>query len=181
MIYFMRGLTKPYIMSIDIEYDNNEIIQIGSIVVKNIGENLYQPYKSLNLYVKKDILSKFIQDYTNITKSFLDEYGEDEDNAKRIWREYISEFAYDDLLIISHGIHQDIMLMNECGFNIEGYENWCTYYYSKCVLKREWQLSLSDIIEECGLIPISEHNAYADALSTLNIFSFLLKLEGEEK
>ena len=28
MIYYMRGMDKPYIMAVDIEYDKNKIIQL---------------------------------------------------------------------------------------------------------------------------------------------------------
>ena len=74
MIYYMRGMDKPYIMSIDVEYDKNKIIQLGSIILKKIGKELYQPCRSLNVYIKTNIC-QFVQDYTNITQEFLDNYG----------------------------------------------------------------------------------------------------------
>lgn len=179
MIYYMRGIDKPYIMSIDIEYDKEKIIQIGSITLKKIGKYLYQPCRSINIYIKRKDLSQFIQDYTNITKEFLNTYGCDIKEAQEKWKEYMSYFTYDNVLIISHGIYQDSIIMKNNGFNIDGYEHWCTYNQSKWTFERENNLTLSDIVKEGGLLPISEHNAYADALSTLNIFSLLLKLEGD--
>ena len=75
MIYYMRGMVKPYIMAIDIEYDKNAIIQLGSITLKIVGEYLYQPCRSLNIYIKRENVCQFVQDYTNITQDFLNEYG----------------------------------------------------------------------------------------------------------
>ena len=181
MIYYMRGMDKPYIMAIDIEYDKNKIIQLGSVTLKNIGENLYQPCRSLNVYIKTPDVCQFVQDYTNITQEFLDEYGETKEEAKLKWEQYINDFTFDDVLIVSHGIYQDSLLMKENGFSIDCYEHWCTYNHSKWVLDRDHNLSLSDVLMDSGLLPVNQHNAYADAVSTLNVLSFLLKLEGDQK
>ena len=181
MIYYMRGMDKPYIMSIDIEYDNFNIIQLGSIMLKRIGEELYQPCKSLNVYIKRQKICQFVQNYTNITQEFLDEFGESLETAQLKWQEYINGLDTDDVLVISHGIYQDSLLMKENGFDIDFYEHWCTLNHSKWVLERENNLTLSDVLKESGLLPINEHNAYADAFSTLNILSFLLKIEGDQK
>lgn len=83
MIYYMRGMDKPYIMAIDIEYDKNAIIQLGSITLKRVGEYLYQPCRSLNIYIRKNDLCQFVQDYTNITQDFLNEYGETLEEAQK--------------------------------------------------------------------------------------------------
>ena len=70
----MHNVNKKYIASIDIEYDNGDIIQIGSIMLKKIGKNIFQTCKSFNIYIQKDNLSKFIQEYTNINQDFLKFY-----------------------------------------------------------------------------------------------------------
>lgn len=123
MIYYMRGMDKPYIMAVDIEYDKNKIIQLGSITLKNIGENLYQPCRSLNVYIKTQNVCQFVQDYTNITQEFLDEYGETKEEAQLKWKQYINDFTFDDVVIVSHGIYQDSLLMKENGFSIDCYEH----------------------------------------------------------
>lgn len=179
MIYYMRGMNKPYIMSVDIEYDNTRIIQLGSITLKNIGKNMYQPCRSLNVYIKTPKVCQFVQDYTNITQEFLNMYGVDQEEAVRLWGEYVDGLLPDDVLVVSHGIHQDGLLMRDFGFNIDAYEHWCTYNHSKWIMERDNNLSLSDMLKEGGLLPIGEHNAYADALSTLNVLALLLKLEGD--
>lgn len=180
MIYFMRGMEKPYIMSIDIEYDKNRIIQLGSILLQRIGHNIYQPCRSLNVYIRTPKVCQFVQDYTNITQEFLDTYGVSKEEAIQQWLTYTNGLAADDVLVVSHGIHQDSILMKEFGFDIDSYEHWCTYNHSKWVLERENFLTLSEVLKEGGLIPVGEHNAYADALSTLNVLAFLLKMEEEK-
>lgn len=175
----MRGIEKPYIMSIDIEYDKNRIIQLGSILLKHIGHSIYQPCRSLNVYIQTPKVCQFVQDYTNITQEFLDTYGVSKEEAIQQWLAYNEGLAADDVLVVSHGIHQDSLLMRDFGFNIDTYEHWCTYNHSKWVLERENALTLSEVLKEGGLIPVGEHNAYADALATLNVLAFLLKTEEE--
>jgi hypothetical protein len=87
----------------------------------------------------------------------------------------------DDMLVLSHGIHQDSIILKENGFSIDEYEHWCTYNMSKWVVGRDTHLTLSDLLKEFGIIPVGEHNAYADSLNTLLLFSVLLKLDSEEK
>lgn len=123
MIYYMRGMDKPYIMAIDIEYDKSAIIQLGAIILKRIGDYLYQPCRSLNIYIKRDNVCQFVQDYTNITQEFLDEYGEDLEVAQEQWKEFLDGFDYDDVLAVSHGIYQDSILMKNHGFDIDMYEH----------------------------------------------------------
>ena len=178
MIYYMHNVNKKYIASIDIEYDNGDIIQIGSIMLKKIGKNIFQTCKSFNIYIQKDNLSKFIQEYTNINQDFLNEYGVSLEEAQALWKTYVGNIGKDDILFVSHGINQDSCMLRNHGFNIDEFEHYCTYNMSRWVLERDNKLSLSDVMREGGLSPIQEHNAYADALATINVFSYLLKIEG---
>lgn len=179
MIYYMRGMEKPYIMAIDVEYDKDKIIQLGSILLKNIGGCLYQPCRSLNVYIAQTNICQFIQDYTNITKEFMKEYGDSLEEAQSKWSAYIDGLKTEDVLVVSHGINQDSIIMRSNGFDIDCFEHWCTYNHAKWVFKRQNNVGLADILQESGLIPVGEHNAYGDAFSTLSVLSFLLKLEGE--
>jgi hypothetical protein len=72
----MRDEIKPYLVSLDIEHDGQNIIQIGAIMLKSIGENIYQICRSMNVYIKNNKgISTFVQKYTDISNSFLDAYG----------------------------------------------------------------------------------------------------------
>ena len=177
MIYYMHGMSKPYIMAFDIEYDKEKLIQVAGIILKNIGKNIYQIYRSFNSYIKQENLSIFVQQYTNITQEFIAQYGVSLSESIDTWNKFVEEIDYDDMLIVSHGIYQDSVILKNNGFDITPYEQWCTYNMSKWVLDRDCNISLSDLCQEFGMIPISTHNAYADSLMTLNILSVLLKIE----
>lgn len=81
MIYYMHNISKPYILSVDVEYDKNKLVQVGAIMLKNVGENLYQICRSFNVYIKDNSVSRFVQEYTNITEEFLKEYGVTKEQA----------------------------------------------------------------------------------------------------
>lgn len=127
----MHNVNKEYIASIDIEYDNGNIIQIGSIMLKKIGKNIFQVCRSFNVYIKKEGVTKFVQEYTNINQSFLNEYGVSLQEAQESWKEYLKDIDEDDLLFVSHGIYQDSLILANNGFSIDSYEHWCTCNMSK--------------------------------------------------
>lgn len=76
MIFYMRDESKPYIISLDIEHEGRQIIQVGAIMLQWIGDSVYQICRSLNVYVDVDFpLSAFVQKYTEITNSVIRDYG----------------------------------------------------------------------------------------------------------
>lgn len=131
MIYYMHSMSKPYIMSVDVEYDKDKLIQVGAIILKHLGNHLYQVCRSYNTYIKQNDLSAFVQDYTNITQDFIQEYGVELDEAHKLWEEFVSSIHPEDILVVSHGIHQDDIILYNNGFDISRNEHWCTYNMSK--------------------------------------------------
>ena len=132
MILFMQNMTKPYILVFDIEHESQKIIQISGIIVEHLGNNLYQICRSINIYIKDNIIpSIFVQQYTNITFDFLTQYGVKLEKAQRQWKDFLQPFKKDDLLVVSHGIFQDSIIMRNNGFAIDDYEQWCTYNMAK--------------------------------------------------
>lgn len=180
MVIYMHNLIKPYILVFDIEYDKQQIIQISGILLQNIRKGLYQINRSINIYINNPHLSSFVQNYTNITQEFLDEYGVDLDEAHQLWKEFLEPFDPDDVLVVSHGIYQDSLVLRDNGFDIEDYEHWCTYNMAKWVLDRDDHLTLNDICAEMGYSMLFPHNAYADALANVFVYSFLLKPAEED-
>lgn len=76
MIFYMRDESKPYIVSLDVEHEGRQIIQVGAVMLQWIGESVYQICRSLNVYVKVDFtISAFVQRYTDITNDFIQQYG----------------------------------------------------------------------------------------------------------
>lgn len=51
---------------------------------------------------------------------------------------------------------------------------------SRFLLQRDNHLSLQELVEEGGYMPIQQHNAYSDAFSNVMLYSYLLKLQGDE-
>lgn len=180
MVFYMCGMTKPYIVVFDLEYDKQEIIQLSAIILQKIKKSVYQVNRSINIYINHPYLSNFVQDYTNITQSFLDEYGVPLEEAQEQWEEFLEPFNPDDVLMVSHGIYQDALILSDNGFNIDNYEHWCTYNMAKWTFERADHLTLHDVCEEIGYAMICQHNAYADALATIFVYSFLLKVEEDE-
>lgn len=85
MIFYMRDESKPYLLSIDIEHEGHNIIQLSGIMLKLIGENVYQICRNINIYIKqKNPISNFVQHYTNISFDFLEKYGVDLEEARRL-------------------------------------------------------------------------------------------------
>lgn len=181
MVFYMQNELKPYLLSIDIEHDEQKIIQISGIMLQSIADNIYQICRSINLYVRPPhSLSSFIQQYTGISSSFIEEYGVSLEEANQAWEEFLEGIDRDDLLIFSHGIFQDLELLTENGFYVDDYEIWDTLNLSKYTFNRDTHLTLQELVSEAGLPPIQQHNAYSDALSTLLLYSYLLKTQGDD-
>lgn len=58
MIVHFAGQTKPYVLILDVEHDQERLIQVAGLLFKNVGENLYQVAKNFDLYIKQQTLSK---------------------------------------------------------------------------------------------------------------------------
>lgn len=177
----MRNEIKPYLLSLDVEHEGGKIIQLSGIMLVQIAPNIYQICRNLNVYIKIDQhISQFIQGYTGITNTFLEQYGVSLEEAQEQWDLFVGGINPDDILLFSHGIFQDLELLNENGFDLADYELWDTYNMSRFLLQRDNHLSLQELVEEGGYMPIQQHNAYSDAFSNVMLYSYLLKLQGDE-
>lgn len=177
MILFLEGMEKPHICAFDIEHDQGRLIQFAGIIFQNVGGNLYQISRSLNVYIKQPYLSEFISTFSRIDEDFINMYGVELEEAQEQFNSFID--GLDDILFASHGIFQDSLILKENGIQLGAYDHLCTYELAKRVLDRKNQLSLNSIANECGCMNVGNHNAYGDALTTAYILSFLLKKQGE--
>lgn len=181
MIVYFHKVNKPYIMVIDVEHDQGKLLEFAAVLFKRVGKYLYQICKSVNFYVKQKRLTPFIKDYICIDENFLDEYGVEMEEARDMFEEFVERIPSDDLMVVSHGIHQDDLVLFNNGINIGIYEHWCTYNMSKWVLERYNNLTLEEVSREFGYTILSKHNAYADVWATVAVYSGLLKIEEEEE
>lgn len=178
MILYFNHLEAPYICVFDIEHDQCELVQFAGLLFKRIGDGLYQLSRNLNLYVEHKI-TPFFKKFSKISQSFLDEYGVSKEDAKETLHEFLDGIPKEHLLLVSHGVYQDNIILNRNDIKTEGYNTLCTYELAKKVTGRLNHLTVHDLCNECGCVGIAEHNAYSDAFMTACILSFLLK-QGDE-
>lgn len=168
----------PYICVFDIEHDSGKIFQFSGIMYKRVGEGLYQLCRNINMYANIEV-SRFITKLTGITQNFLNHYGANAADFVGGFKNFIGDISLEEILFVSHGAQQDMLLLFENGFPLEGSHYACTYSLAKKVLKRGEHLTLRDVAEESGYV-FPAHNAYPDALATASVLSFLLKKKGEK-
>lgn len=58
MIVYFAGQTKPYVLILDVEHDQEKLIQVAGLLFKNVGDSLYQIAKNFNFYIKQKELNK---------------------------------------------------------------------------------------------------------------------------
>ena len=123
-------------------------------------------------------ISKFISKFTGVTQNFLMSYGVSKKEFIELFEKFIEGISLEDVVFLSHGAHQDMKILIENDFPLDGAHYMCTYGMAKQILDRSERLTVGDIAEECGYV-FSAHNAYDDAIATAIILSFLLKKRGE--
>ena len=75
MIIKCYNENHPYLLFIDIEFDNTHLIQFAGLLFKRIDtDGSYQLQTSINQYVSAKVGYPFME-YTGINNSFLDENG----------------------------------------------------------------------------------------------------------
>ena len=177
-----------YLLFIDLEFSNQQLVQFAGLLFQRVDDETYQLARSLNLYISQKVCYPFVE-YTNITNNFLEENGIPIDDARSlIFDDFLLDIPLNELEIISHGLKNDRLVLlssninlSSCGDNpIDGY---CTYMNARRILGRQNHLTLSDIAEECGYYLHSAHNAYNDVWAEVSVFTYLRKIEkqkGEE-
>ena len=62
-----------------------------------------------------------------------------------------------------------------------GVDGYCTFTNARRILGRQNELTLNDIAMECGYYLHNAHNAYNDVWATVAIYTYLKKLEEQQK
>lgn len=180
-----------WLLFMDIEFEQLALVQFAGALFKKIDDETYQLAASINQYVSTSV-GVFFQDYTNITQDFINSNGVDIDSLRDLlFGELLQNVNKEDLLIISHGLKNDRLVLKENGFNLNTYEDqcgktkpidgYCTFNNAKRILNRDKKLKLEDLAEEAGYYLTCAHNAYNDLWATIAVFTFLKKIEKEQK
>ena len=164
------------LLFLDCEFDKEELIQLAIFHFKKEKDNLYKLQSDINVYIKRKEVSYYCRTITNITSNFLENYGIDIENAKEIFNDYFKNIK-GSILIIGHGIKQDINIIQKFGIILPEYDSFCTYTSAK-VLFQDTKLSLEELSAATGFY-LNSHDAHSDAMALIPVFSMIKEYEGE--
>lgn len=184
----------PYLLFIDLEFfsshkdgvNSNHLVQFSGLLFQWIDDETYQLMRSCNEYVTDKVCYPFVE-YTAITTSFLIENGVPlPDMIASIEEDFLKDIPLQEVLVISHGLKNDRLVMLENGLNLSNIngqpiDGYCTFENARKILNRKENLTLQDIAEECGYYLHHAHNAYNDAWAEVAVYTYLKKREEQEK
>jgi hypothetical protein len=180
MIIKCYNTNKEYLLFLDIEFNNLSLVQYAGLLFKRIDDETYQLQRSCNLYITTQVCYAFA-DYTSITNNFLRENGIPIESAVDIIEnEFLEGVEPKQLMIISHGVKNDCIVLERAGLNIDC-DKYCTFTNARRILKRTDQLSLEALATESGYYLHHAHNAFNDAWAEVSVYTFLRKVEEQEK
>lgn len=192
MIIKCYNENHPYLLFLDIEFNNRDLVQFAGLLFKQIdADGSYQLMRSCNQYITTRVCYQFM-DYTNITTNFLVENGVTINDLRTIiFDDFLYEVPVEELQIISHGLKNDRIILKENNINLSTYvdingkehpiDGYCTFNNSKRILQRTTHLTASDLAEECGYYLHHAHNAFNDVWAEVAIFTYLRKIEAQER
>lgn len=179
MLFYIKD-NHEHILVFDIEFDNFKLVQFAGVLLKRLEKNVYIKEKQLNIYVRTEV-SYMFSSYTGISQKFLDESGTDILSVKAvIEEELLQNVDKKSLLLCSHGITNDLIVLNRNGIDIRGEKDaelYCTFTKSKKIFKKERGFGLESMAMEACYYQIDAHNALDDALATLSLLSYLKWME----
>lgn len=185
MIIKCYNESHTYLLFIDLEFNNKDLVQFAGLLFKWIDDDTYQLMQSLNVYVSQKVCYPFAE-YTSITNNFLLENGIPLADAIEMINEFLDNVNMNELCIISHGLKNDRIVLNENGINLthkddnSPVDGYCTFNNARRILNRTNHLTLADLSEECGYYLHHAHNAYNDVWAEVAIFTYLKKIEAQK-
>lgn len=194
MIIKCYNENHPYLLFIDLEFfssktaegNKNHLVQFAGLLFQHIDEETYQLKASCNEYVTDKVCYPFAE-YTSITNNFLAENGVPlSDVIASVEEDFLKKVPLDQLMVISHGLKNDRIVMLENGLNLSNVngkpiDGYCTFENARKILGRKDKLTLTDVCEECGYYLHHAHNAYNDVWANVAVFTYLKKVEEQEK
>lgn len=178
-----------YLLFIDLEFSGRHLVQFAGLLFRRIedDDNIYQLARSYNVYITQKVCYPFVE-YTSITNNFLNENGVPlADAIAYIQEEFLGDDVdKDDLMIITHGLKNDRLILKENGLQLVKsngslVDGFCTYNAARRILRRENHLSLEDLCNECGYYLHHAHNAYNDVWAEVAIYTYLKKIEKQHE
>lgn len=180
MVVYLKEMTSKFVLTFDIEYDKDRIIQFSGILLQRVSEDqpLYQVKSNINTYIRKNSVSRTVEELTNLSADYLNDYGVSLKEFQKEIDTLLKGIEPKDLVCVSYGIQQDSLILEKNGVDFDQYTHLCAYNLARSMLERKTNLTLTDVAEEAGFAYIQMHNAYFDALATLWTLSYLLEMKG---
>ena len=142
MIIKAYNEAHPYLVFLDIEFNNRELVQFSALLFKWIDDETYQLVRSMNQYVTTKVCYPFM-DYTAITNNFLAENGIPlKDLVLLVEEDFLEGVPLSDVEIISHGLKNDRLVLMDNNINLSNYrehgtgklipiDGYCTFLNAK--------------------------------------------------
>ena len=184
MIIYFKDVKEKYVLVFDIEFDQKTLVQFAGVLLERVGENLYTISKSMNQYVAHKP-SYYFQRYTGLNRIFLADNGiQLKDLVQLVEDVLLVDVPRSDLLVVSHGLKNDLLVLEQNMINLkydrnslEPIHSYCTFTNARRILQRTNHLKLDDVARETGYYPTNGHDAFSDVWSTIAVFSFLKAME----
>ena len=161
MIIKCYNTDEEYLLFLDIEFNNLDLVQYAGLLFKRIEDETYQLMRSCNIYISSQVCYAFAN-YTSITNNFLKENGMPLESAiDLIENDFLKDVPYNKLMMISHGLKNDRVVLNKAGLNTS-MNGYCTFVNARRILERQDNLSLEAIATDAGYYLHHAHNAFND-------------------
>jgi len=189
MIIKTYNENHEYLVFIDLEFNNRDLVQFAGLLFKRIEDETYQLMRSCNQYVTTKVCYPFV-DYTSITNSFLEANGVSlKDVQTIVYNDFLADIDLKDIMVISHGLKNDRMVLLQNGINLSyrddnkrlPIDGYCTFNNAKHILERDNHLTAKDLANECGYYIHHAHNAFNDVWAEVAVFTYLKKLENQKE
>lgn len=188
MIIKCYNENHPYLLFMDIEFNNRDLVQFSGLLFKRIDfDGGYQLMRSCNQYVAATVCYPFVE-YTSLTNNFLAQNGVPlRDVEAFIMEDFLGDIKLTDMLVIAHGLRNDRLVLQENGINLSNTDNnipidgYCTFNNAKRILNRSKNLTLHELATEAGYYLHNAHNAYNDTWAEVSVFTYLKKREVEQQ
>lgn len=174
---YLKDTHHDNLLFLDSEFDCGKLVQLAIFHFVKVENCIYKLNSDFNIYIKHNKIGKYCYEITGITPSFLNTYGVEPKQSRELIQLFFNELK-GSIMIIGHGIKQDIKVIKEFGIELPDYQSYCTYNAAKRIYGADSKLSLASLANQAGLYTEC-HDAHYDALALIPVFSMIKEKEGE--
>lgn len=185
MIIYLPNEPHKKLLFLDTEFnEDRELVQAALILLESIDKDNTHFFltASLNVYVNVNVGEAF-ENFTGIKRGFLGNEGLPATRARETILDFIEKYEIDskDVLLIGHGLKQDMMIMNSFGCRLDKCKRYDTHLGGAKALNRTSNLKLEDLLLESGYAQGVAHDAYQDARNLIPVYSHIRRIEDRKR